>query len=60
MQNEQIVYFQTLEMGWVISERVLNQIGTGNFSVRKLGEVSINPEGRPGTAGEPNTEWGAP
>lgn len=60
MQNEQIVFFETLDMGWVISERVLDQIGAGNFSRRKLGEVSINPDGKAGTDREPNTEIGLP
>ncbi len=48
MQKDQIVYFQALNMGWVISERVLKIIDNGSFSLRQLGEVSINPEGRPG------------
>jgi hypothetical protein len=49
MQNEQIVYFQALNMGWVINDRILEQIDNGGFSLRHLGEVSINPEGRPGS-----------
>ena len=49
MQNEQIVFFQALNMGWVISERMLKQIDSGSFSLRSLGEVSLNPEGRPGS-----------
>jgi hypothetical protein len=56
MQNEQIVYFQTLNMGWVVSMRTLNQIGADSFSLRHLGEVSLNPQGRPGrdTEAKPN------
>lgn len=49
MQNEQIVYFQTLDMGWVISEQILRKIDSGSFSRRHLGEVSINPEGTEGS-----------
>ena len=55
MQNEQIVYFQALDMGWVVSQHTLKEIGTGRFSLRHLGEVSVNPQGRPGrdTQNEP-------
>lgn len=60
MQNEQIVFFQALDMGWVISARVLERIDVGNFSLRNLGEVSINPDAKPGRDGGPNTERGAP
>jgi hypothetical protein len=49
MQNEQIVYFQSLDMGWVVSERVLKKIDSGSFRLSNLGEVSVNPEGKPGT-----------
>jgi hypothetical protein len=49
MQNEQIVYFQALNMGWVVSMQMFKQIDNGSFSLRHLGEVSINPEGRPGS-----------
>jgi hypothetical protein len=49
MQNEQIVFFQALNMGWVVTDRVLKQIDSGGFSLRNLGEVSTNPNGKPGT-----------
>jgi hypothetical protein len=49
MQNEQIVYFQALNMGWVVSMQMFKQIDSGSFSLRHLGEVSINPEGQPGS-----------
>ena len=55
MQNEQIVYFQALNMGWVINDRILKQIDSGGFSLRHLGEVSINPGGRPGSDTEAET-----
>ena len=54
MQKEQIVYFQTLDMGWVVSEQILRKIDSGSFSRRNLGEVSINPEGTAGC--DTNTE----
>jgi hypothetical protein len=49
MQNEQIVYFQALDMGWVVSIGMLSQFEAGSFSLRHLGEVSLNPQGRPGS-----------
>jgi hypothetical protein len=49
MQKEQIVYFQTLNMGWVVSEHTLRQIDSGSFSRRSLGEMSLNPEGQTGS-----------
>ena len=56
MKNEQIVYFQALDMGWVVSLHTLKEIDTGSFSLRHLGEVSLNPQGRPGrdTQTDPN------
>jgi hypothetical protein len=56
MQNEQIVFFQSLNMGWVVSMRMLKQIGADSFSLRHLGEVTLNPKGRPGrdTNAKPN------
>jgi hypothetical protein len=60
MQNEQILFFQTLDMGWVVSERMMRQIGAGNFSLRKLGEVSIKPEGRPGSDSGPGGDHDRP
>jgi hypothetical protein len=48
MENEQIIYFQALDMGWVVSAHMLKQIGAGHFSLRHLGEVSLNPQGRTG------------
>lgn len=56
MQNEQIVYFQALDMGWVVSLHTLEEIGAASFSLRHLGEVSLNPQGRPGrdTQADPN------